>query len=75
VGQTLSVSTGSWGGKTPITYTYQWTNNGTAITGATAATYTLASTDKNATIACQVTATNSTGATTVGSKNTVYPAN
>lgn len=75
VGQTLAANPGSWSGKTPITYTYQWTRDGTNISGATAQTYTLVTADKNHSIDCQVTATNSTGATVSPSKNTHFPAN
>jgi hypothetical protein len=74
VGQTLTVGNGSWRGATPITYTYQWTRSGTAIATATASTYVLAALDLNDDIGCNVTATNSAGATTSPSKNTVHPA-
>lgn len=75
VGQVLSANNGSWSGKTPITYTYQWTRDGTNISGATAQTYTLVAADKSHVISCQVTATNATGATTLASKNSHLPAN
>jgi hypothetical protein len=55
VGSTLSVSAGSWSA-TPDTVTYQWTRGGTAIAGATAATYLLVSADTGQTIAATVTA-------------------
>jgi len=75
VGQTLTANPGSWGGKLPITYTYQWTRDGANIASATAATYLLVAADKNHVIGCKVTATNSTGNTTVASRNTHYPVN
>ena len=75
VGQTLTANPGSWGGKTPITFTYQWTRDGANIASATAATYLLVAADKNHVIGCKVTATNSTGNTTVASRNTHYPVN
>jgi len=71
VGQTLSISTGTWTGN-PIsfTYTYQWQRNGTNIGGATSSTYTLVSADAGATIRCVVTATNTTGNTSTNSNTT-----
>ena len=75
VGQTLTANPGSWTGKTPLTFTYQWTRDGTNISGATAQTYTLVAADKTHVISCQVTATNSTGAATAASKNSNLPAN
>jgi hypothetical protein len=65
-GQTLSESHGSWANK-PTTYAYQWEdcdgagNNCQAIAGATAQTYTLASTDVGHTIRVQETASNAEG--------------
>jgi hypothetical protein len=69
VGQTLSCTTGSWNGTAPFTYAYQWKRNGTAISGATAATYALVSADYNTTITCDVTATNSAGSATASSNS------
>ena len=45
----------------PKTLTYAWLRNGTAITGATAASYTLTDADLGRTIACRVTASNDAG--------------
>jgi hypothetical protein len=67
-GQTLSVSTGSWSGS-PTSYAYQWEDcNGsggacTNISGATSATYKLASGDVGHTLRAVVTATNAVGST------------
>jgi hypothetical protein len=67
VGQTLSASTGSWSGTTPITYAFQWrrcdSSGGScaSISGATGQTYTLVSADEGHTIRVLVTATNSAG--------------
>lgn len=62
VGDTLSVTHGTWTGTSGITYTYQWQDctggNCTAISGATSQTYTLASSDLGFTVNCVVTATN-----------------
>lgn len=65
-GQTLSVSTGTWG-NTITGYAYQWQScdaTGTTcndITGATAATYLVQPTDAGLTLRVQVTATNRFG--------------
>jgi len=76
IGQTLTVSNGSWNGPGTITYTYQWfrcdATGGScaAITGATGKTYTLTSSDIGHTLRARVTAKNdngSTAATTVPS--------
>ncbi|HEX5450719.1 MAG TPA: hypothetical protein VFW85_11765 [Gaiellaceae bacterium] len=66
-GQTLTVSSGTWSGATPFTFTYQWQrcdangNNCNGIGGATAASYKLTSSDVGKTIRAQVTAKNSSG--------------
>jgi hypothetical protein len=39
VGSTLSCTTGAWIGGGPYVYSYQWYRNGTAISGATSASY------------------------------------
>lgn len=62
----LSCSTGSWGAdfpgsfvyQAPRAFSYQWTSNGTAIAGATAAEYAAKSAGS---YACTVTATNQAG--------------
>ena len=72
-GQTLSTTTGTWNGTTPITYTYQWqrcTTTCTNITGATSSTYTLTTSDVGDTIDVIVTATNSAGNATATSPKT-----
>ncbi len=55
VGQTLTVSNGTWTGS-PTSYTRQWKANGTNISGATATTYVPVSGDVGKTITCTVTA-------------------
>ena len=66
-GQTLTASHGTWTGTEPITYAFQWlrcnkTGGGcTAISGATAATYTVNTSDRNSTLRVRVTAANAAG--------------
>src|SRR5207237_8234356 len=73
VGQALSTSNGSWSGSTPMTYAYQWQDcdsagaNCAAIAGATASSYTLASSDQGHTVRAKVTASNSAGSASASS--------
>jgi hypothetical protein len=66
VGSTLTATSGSWTGNTPITFAYQWKKNGSNIVGATSTTYVLVAGDAGAstTIQCVVTGTNSYGSGT-----------
>lgn len=57
VGQTLSVTNGTWTAGGAITYAYQWLRAGVVIAGANAATYLLAAGDSGKTVSCTVTAT------------------
>jgi hypothetical protein len=61
VGQTLTASTGTWAGRAPITYTFQWLRAGVAVPGATAATYTLTVADQGAAMEVRVQGQNSLG--------------
>ncbi len=61
VGQALASTTGTWTGNPTPTYTRQWLRGGTAINGATAASYTLVAADIGAAISVRVTGTNSAG--------------
>lgn len=76
VGQTLTASLGTWNSQTTPNYTYQWQrcdtagNNCASITGATAQTYTVQSSDVNSTLRVVVTATNSSGAASATSAQT-----
>jgi hypothetical protein len=67
VGQTLTASSGSWSGSTPITYTYQWQREGTDIAGATGSTYKPVVADVEHTLDVLVTAHNSAGTKSVAS--------
>jgi hypothetical protein len=66
-GQTLTASSGSWGGTLPISYAYAWQRcdasgaNCSPISGATNPTYVLVTADVGNTVRVQVTATNSDG--------------
>jgi hypothetical protein len=72
-GQTLTASTGTWSGTTPLAYAYQWQrcdSSGAScapISGASNASYLLASADVASTIRVSVTASNSAGSATASS--------
>jgi thermitase len=78
-GQTLTAATGSWSGS-PTAYAYQWQDcdssgaSCTAIGGATAATYAVASGDVGHTMRVVVTASNSGGSGTASSAATAVVA-
>jgi hypothetical protein len=61
-GVTFTTTTGTWTGAP--TYTYQWSLNGSAISGATSATYSPA-TIANGSYSCAVTGTNAVSAVSV----------
>jgi hypothetical protein len=61
VGQTLTVSNGTWS-NTPTSYAYQWKRAGTNISGATAQTYVPVSADVGNALTCAVVASNAGGA-------------
>jgi hypothetical protein len=69
IGQTLTVSNGTWNSPGQITYTYQWLRcdatggSCAAITGATSKTYALTSADVGHTLRARVTAKNDNGST------------
>lgn len=67
VGQTLSVSNGTWTGSP--TYTRQWRRNGTPIGGATASTYVLVLADAGALVSCLITGTNVSGSASAASNS------
>lgn len=70
VGQTLTVSNGTWSGVPNPTFTRQWYANGVAIAGATGATRVLAAGEQGKVITVVVTATNSAGSKTATSNAT-----
>jgi hypothetical protein len=67
VGVKLTCSQGNWSGSAPLTYSYQWLRNGTAIPGAVNPTYTTTTDDASRQISCTVKAANSAGAATAAS--------
>ena len=69
VGQTLTANTASIGGSGDISY--QWKRNGTAISGATGSTYTLQSSDLNATFTVTVTRAGYSGGITSSETATI----
>jgi len=61
VGQILAATQGTWFSKDPLSYTYEWLRNGSEISGATSATYTLVDADIGKSITVKVTARSSLG--------------
>jgi hypothetical protein len=72
-GQTLSCSAGSWTGAATLKYTYQWTRDGSAISGATTSAYLVQAADQGHGLACLVTATNGAGHATATSNTIAVP--
>jgi Big-like domain-containing protein len=76
VGKTLTASSGTWTGTTPMSYGYQWSNcdsggkNCNPIANATAASYTVASNLVGKTLRATITAKNSVGSLSVSSDPT-----
>lgn len=63
-GQTLSVTTGAWL-NSPTSFSYQWLQGTSAISGANGASYVVSTGDIGLNISCAVTASNSAGSATV----------
>lgn len=61
VGDTLTVSNGTWTGLPTPTFTYQWQDDGVNISGATSSTYTVQAAEEGGAITCEVTGINSEG--------------
>lgn len=73
VGQTLTCSPGSWSGTPAPSYSYQWLKEGSAIAGATSATYVVQAADEGHSLACKVTATNEAGSASETSASVAVP--
>ena len=63
IGQTLTAVNGTWNGVGPVTFTYQWTNDGVNIGGATAQTLALVAGMEGHNIAVKVTGTDNAAQT------------
>jgi len=70
VGETLTVTNGTWTGVPTPTYTRQWYADGVAIEGATGATYELTEDEEGKVITVVVTATSDAGVVTKTSNAT-----
>jgi len=63
IGQTLTAVNGTWNGVGPVTFTYQWTNDGVNIGGATGQTLALVAGMEGHSIAVKVTGTDNAAQT------------
>lgn len=72
VGSVLSCSQGTWTNN-PISLTYRWLRNGTAIAGQSTSSYTVQKADLGMGLACEVTASNVGGATGATSNTVAIP--
>lgn len=76
IGQNLTASKGSWGGTSPVTYTYQWQrcdshgNGCAAINAVSSTTYKIVTNDATHTIRVAVSAHNAAGTVTATSSPT-----
>jgi hypothetical protein len=60
-GETLSCSPGTWTGRPPLSFSFQWLRDEAAIPGAGEATYLVPASGEGFTLTCQVTASNRAG--------------
>ena len=65
VGEVLSCANGTWAGGPSPTFTVQWLRDGAPISGASGSTYEVQEVDAEASLACEVTATNSAGSKSI----------
>jgi len=73
LGQRLSCSTGSWTGFMPLTFSYAWLREGSAISGAAGNTYVVQPADQGRGLACRVTASNSVASASATSNTLKVP--
>jgi hypothetical protein len=73
VGETLSCSQGSWE-YTPTAFAYSWRRGATLISGENSSSYVVQNPDRGFNVSCEVTASNSGGATTAASNAFSIPA-
>lgn len=72
VGVTLTSTTGTWNNASGAVYTYQWTLDDAAISGATSSTYTLITGQEGKAVVCRVLATTAQGpAASTAASNTI----
>lgn len=69
VGETISITDGTWQGVATITFAYQWRRDTVNISGATSSTYTLVAADYATDVDCVVTATNGLGSANADSND------
>lgn len=72
VGETLTVTNGTWTSQSSVSYSREWLRDGAVIPGETGTTYLLDAADEDADISVRVTATNANGSTSALS-NTLGP--
>jgi hypothetical protein len=71
LGKILSCSSGTWTGTPTPTFTYRWLRDGVAIGGEQSSVYVVVAADEGHSIFCEVTATNTAGATSAVSANSI----
>jgi hypothetical protein len=75
LGEALTCASGTWSGKPPPTFSYQWVRDrglpGEAIVGSSAKTYSVEVRDEGHSISCNVIATNGFGSSEARSANSV----
>lgn len=74
VGDSLTASPGTWSGSAPMSYTYKWLRDGSAVSGATSSVYTVVEADAGHQLTVEVTATNSVGHHSAPSAPAAVPA-
>lgn len=65
VGETLSITTGTWTGNPAPTFTYQWYVDGSPVSGEVSNTYVIQPGDETFMVNCSVTGTNVAGSDAV----------